>query len=120
MNTAAEYDQKKAPAISGARSFGAGCAAGLAGCIVGHPFDTIKLMQQTSPSGGATSLSGWSTAKKLLLRSGGGQRALWAGLAPALAVQVLTSGFLFGAHASISASIAGLLWVPETAGSPTR
>jgi hypothetical protein len=93
------------------RSFVAGCAAGLTSCIVGHPFDTIKLAQQTSSASQGASLAG--SASKLL-RTGGGHRALWAGLGPALAVQVLTSGFLFGAQASISASVAKLLTVGST------
>ena len=86
--------------VSSALCFAAGCAAGVAGCIVGHPFDTVKLVQQTSVTNPSLALS----TRKLL--AAGGKRALWAGLGPALAVQVLTSGFLFGAQASISASVA--------------
>lgn len=85
------------------RSFVAGCAAGVSGCIVGHPFDTVKLVQQTSAE--RSSLRG-STAE--LLRAGG-HKAFWAGLGPALAVQVLTSGFLFGAQTSISAAVSNAL-----------
>lgn len=88
------------------RCFIAGCAAGLTGCIVGHPFDTVKLVQQTS-QGTSSTLIG-SVGK--LLRSKGGHRVLWAGLGPALAVQVLTSGFLFGAQHTISAWVAEALW----------
>ena len=83
-------------AVSPMRNFGAGCAAGVSGCIVGHPFDTVKLVQQTSKD-----RSSLRSATTSLLKSGG-PKALLSGLAPALAVQVLTSGFLFGAQASIS------------------
>lgn len=81
------------------RSFAAGCAAGVSGCIVGHPFDTIKLVQQTSSRG----LSLRGSAAELL--KAGGQASLWAGLGPALAVQVFTSGFLFSTQTSISAAV---------------
>jgi len=91
--------------VSATQCFIAGCAAGVTGCIVGHPFDTVKLVQQTSSVASTSSLAG-STSKLL---KAGGQRALWAGLGPALAVQVLTSGFLFGAQASISALVAQVM-----------
>jgi hypothetical protein len=95
------------------KSFVAGCAAGVTGCIVGHPFDTIKLVQQTSSAAAQTSsLAG--SAKQLLLQSrGGGGGGVWAGLFPALGVQVLTSGVLFGVQASVSASVAKLFWAAD-------
>jgi len=83
--------------VSATRSFVAGCAAGVSGCIVGHPFDTVKLVQQTAST--RRSLRG---SMRGLLKGGGGHRAFWAGIGPALAVQVLVSGFMFGAQTSIS------------------
>lgn len=91
--------------VSATRCFVAGCAAGVTGCIVGHPFDTVKLVQQTAQAPLTSSLAG-STSQLLKV---GGHRALWAGLGPALATQVLTSGFLFGAQASISALVAKMM-----------
>ena len=90
--------------VSARRSFFAGCASGLAGCVVGHPFDTIKLVQQTSMSTAQSSLR--ASASKLM---SGGFRTFWLGLAPALAVQALTCGFLFGAQAQISAAVANTM-----------
>ena len=95
---------KKDVHVSARRSFIAGCASGLAGCVVGHPFDTIKLVQQTSMSAAQSSLR--ASASKLM---SGGFRTFWLGLGPALAVQALTCGFLFGAQAQISASVANTM-----------
>ena len=80
------------------RHFVAGCAAGVAACIVGHPFDTLKLFQQTARSGAATGLR----ANLAALRARGG---VWQGIGPALVVQVLTSGFLFTTQTRITDAI---------------
>lgn len=113
-----ESKQDAGPTALASRSFISGCAAGVVGCIVGHPFDTIKVAQQTAARGPAASTPSATAIARSLLTSNGnggargfvaGQRALWAGLGPALAVQVLTSGFLFGAQVSVSATVAKLL-----------
>lgn len=80
-------------------SFIAGCLAGVVGCVVGHPFDTIKLVQQTSKRTGL-----FQGFKKLI--NTGGYSTLWRGMGPALAVQVITSGFLFGTQTTISDQVA--------------
>jgi len=82
-------------------SFVAGCAGGLASCTIGHPFDTVKLIQQTATGAGQNSLR----ASSLKVLSTGGLRSFWSGIGPALAVQALTCGFLFGMQSRISASV---------------
>lgn len=90
-------------------SFTAGCIAGMVGCIVGHPFDTMKLIQQTN----IERMSVGAGYQKL--RSMGGAAALWRGIGPALTVQVITSGFLFGTQTSIldrvTESLGELQWL---------
>ena len=97
MPTSANFNKETAAATTGngANSFFAGCSAGVVGCIVGHPFDTVKLVQQTRKGVGLFQGLG-----KLI--SAGGHWALWRGMGPALAVQVITSGFLFGTQTTIS------------------
>lgn len=87
----------------GGTSFLAGCFAGVVGCVVGHPFDTLKLVQQTS-SGSISMICGYEKLVKT-----GGHLALWRGLGPALAVQTITSGFLFGTQTSITAKVSSSL-----------
>ena len=104
-------------AAAAEHSFLAGCVAGIVGCLVGHPFDTLKLQQQTS-TGRLTLSTGYTR-----LLSTGGQAALWRGVGPALAVQVVTSGFLFGTQTSISDRMARSLtswqWLPSPLPFPT-
>lgn len=81
-----------APAVSGS-------VAGVAGCIVGHPLDTIKVELQQSVvvhssragAGGSQRLF-WATARAAA------KAGLFRGLAPAVVVQLVISGVLFGAH----------------------
>ena len=77
-------------------NFIAGCISGFVACVVGHPFDTIKLQQQTSHK----SISIRESYKKLIMNMEG-RKALWRGIGPALTVQILICGFLFGTQASI-------------------
>jgi len=86
--------------------------AGVVGCVVGHPFDTLKLQQQTSRTG-LTMLESYHK----LVRNMGGQQALWRGIGPALAVQVVTSGFLFGTQASIVDSVSSFFGASSRADS---
>jgi hypothetical protein len=88
-------------------SFVGGCVAGVVGCLVGHPFDTMKLIQQTSNQGRLSVREGY----KKLTRTMGGHRALWRGLGPALTVQVITSGFLFGTQNLVTSSVGGIEWL---------
>ena len=79
----------------GTHSLVAGCFAGVVGCIVGHPFDTIKLAQHTLATEGGGQLSVMAGYRKLLAigrQAHGGRSAVWwlKGLGPALAVQVLS------------------------------
>jgi solute carrier family 25 (mitochondrial carnitine/acylcarnitine transporter), member 20/29 len=84
----------------GTESFLAGCVAGISGCLVGHPFDTMKLMQQTSLEG---KLSIVNVYRKIISETG--HTAIWRGLGPALTVQVITCGFLFGTQTTVSEKV---------------
>ena len=83
------------PAVSGS-------VAGVAGCVVGHPLDTIKVELQNvvahrsrAGAGGSQRLL-WETAREAA------KAGLFRGLAPAVVVQLLISGVLFGAHSHIT------------------
>lgn len=69
-------------------SFLSGSFGGLMAGIIGHPLDTMKLMQQTR---GHT----FETALALARRH---PPALFRGLAPAIGVQIVTSALLFGVY----------------------
>lgn len=69
-------------------SFLSGSFGGLMAGIIGHPLDTMKLMQQTR---GHT----FETALAVACRH---PPALFRGLAPAIGVQIITSALLFGIY----------------------
>jgi hypothetical protein len=98
MTIKSEPAGESIPQTNATKSFAAGCISGVVGCIVGHPLDTIKLFQQTNKD----SLSIIAVGYRKLLIERKGTAAIWRGLGPALAVQVITSSFLFGTQTSIS------------------
>jgi len=72
-------------------AFLAGSVAGVTGCVVGHPFDLLKVVQQTSDKNKSiVSAIRTATAK--------GPLGIFRGIGPALAAQVGTNALLFGGH----------------------
>lgn len=80
-------------------SYVSGVCGGVSGCIVGHPFDTLKVEMQTNQQAGKQSLyQAWKNVKD----SGGAMR----GLAPALAMNVMIYSTLLGVYDNAKALIA--------------
>lgn len=72
-------------------AFLAGSVAGVTGCVVGHPFDLLKVVQQTSEKNKSIFAAARSATAQ-------GPLGLFRGIGPALAAQVGTSALLFGGH----------------------
>lgn len=76
-------------------AFLAGSVAGATGCVVGHPFDLLKVVQQTSEK----NKSLFAAARAATAQ---GPLGLFRGIGPALAAQVGTSALLFGGQTYIN------------------
>ena len=72
-------------------AFLAGSVAGITGCVVGHPFDLLKVVQQTSDKNKTISSAIRTATAK-------GPFGIFRGIGPALTAQVGTSALLFGGH----------------------
>ncbi|KAJ8605907.1 hypothetical protein CTAYLR_004181 [Chrysophaeum taylorii] len=90
----------------------AGSAAGVCAGCVGHPLDTLKLLQQTKNHS-------FASATLVAIRN---PRILIRGLAPSLAAQVVASGLLYGTYdaarrhldAAAAGAVTGAVLAPAT------
>lgn len=92
---------------SGLRGLLCGVAFGAASPLASAPFDTLKTRMQAAP---ASAHGGALAALRSTIQSGGGVRALWAGLAPSLVGSVVYRSSQMGVYSYAMAYWRGIPW----------
>lgn len=97
----------------------AGFFGGLVGTVVSYPFDTLRVVSQTSSSSSMSSSGSnnvspaaglWKSYKDLRHRG----LSLYSGIGPAMMSQGLLYGFLFGTHLGFQNFLEGIGWTSDS------